>query len=405
MAKRLHRFPVSGLAALLVCVPLIPPQTAIAISRRIIPAEQAVNGVTLKVWPGYGLTLSFLSVQEVIQQAWLGDPSRISLTSDGQLCPPGGPQGCTGKGAQVLYLRQIRPIAFPDLTRSADGGTLLTVITEARGSRRLYQFQILPAPGVPDYTSVEVQQGGPSLSEFVRRPKPAAGAAIARRSVPPTPPIKSALPPPTADPVPQSIPPTPTAIPPATPGVTSIKTAPTPTAILSTPSPSGPAVSATAAFPGATPASSPAAPTPLTVSTAAPGATTPNAATGKESVDTALVPSSPPSSTPTAVTFNASTSGAAASSKLSFPGATSALPSAVALRTPQAIAIQDANATAMGLVVAKQKGQIHPHTSLWAKVQDAIYLLRRGSSRDQAARRSGVPMSVLNQLIQWGSDG
>lgn len=59
----------------------------------------------------------------------------------------------------------------------------------------------------------------------------------------------------------------------------------------------------------------------------------------------------------------------------------------------------------MGLVVAKQKGQIHPHTSLWAKVQDAIYLLRRGSSRDQAARRSGVPMSVLNQLIQWGSDG
>jgi hypothetical protein len=65
-------------------------------------------------------------------------------------------------------------------------------------------------------------------------------------------------------------------------------------------------------------------------------------------------------------------------------------------------AIDDANATAFGLVVAKQKGQIAPNTTTWKKAQGAIRQLRLGKNREEAARRSGIDMSVLNQLIEWG---
>jgi hypothetical protein len=65
-------------------------------------------------------------------------------------------------------------------------------------------------------------------------------------------------------------------------------------------------------------------------------------------------------------------------------------------------AINDANAVAFGLVVAKHEGQIKPNTSTWRKAQDAISLLRRGKTRQEAAQRAGIPMPLLTQLIEWG---
>lgn len=67
-------------------------------------------------------------------------------------------------------------------------------------------------------------------------------------------------------------------------------------------------------------------------------------------------------------------------------------------------AIEDANAAAFGLVVAKREGQITPHTPTWRKAQDAIFLLRHGKTRQEAARRAGIPISVLMQLIAWGQN-
>ncbi len=67
-------------------------------------------------------------------------------------------------------------------------------------------------------------------------------------------------------------------------------------------------------------------------------------------------------------------------------------------------AIKDANAVALGLVVAKHEGQIKPHTSTWRKSQDAISLLRRGKTRQEAAQRAGIPMPLLTQLIEWGQN-
>ncbi|MFQ4145850.1 hypothetical protein [Chlorogloeopsis sp. ULAP02] len=66
--------------------------------------------------------------------------------------------------------------------------------------------------------------------------------------------------------------------------------------------------------------------------------------------------------------------------------------------------ISDANAVVRGLVVARREGKIKPHTRTWRQTQDAIILLRRGKTRQEAATRAKVPMSLLTQLIEWGQN-
>ena len=63
---------------------------------------------------------------------------------------------------------------------------------------------------------------------------------------------------------------------------------------------------------------------------------------------------------------------------------------------------QDANALVRGLSVAYQQGKINPNGQMWRRVQTAVQLLQQGSSREAAARRAGVPLSVLNILIANG---
>lgn len=66
--------------------------------------------------------------------------------------------------------------------------------------------------------------------------------------------------------------------------------------------------------------------------------------------------------------------------------------------------VDDANATAVGLVVAKREGQIKPYSPMWRKAQDAIFLLRHGETRRQAARRAGIPKAMLMRLLKWGQN-
>ncbi|EAZ91783.1 hypothetical protein [Crocosphaera chwakensis] len=71
-------------------------------------------------------------------------------------------------------------------------------------------------------------------------------------------------------------------------------------------------------------------------------------------------------------------------------------------RLAQEVSIQIANDIAYGLVVAHDKQQIRYGTRMYRKVQTAINLLRRGAGLNGASRRSGVPRSTLDQLMQWG---
>ncbi|MDJ0661351.1 MAG: hypothetical protein QNJ42_17950 [Crocosphaera sp.] len=73
-------------------------------------------------------------------------------------------------------------------------------------------------------------------------------------------------------------------------------------------------------------------------------------------------------------------------------------------RLAQEVSIQIANDIAYGLVIAHDKKQIRYGTRMYRKVQTAINLLRRGAGLNGASRRSGVPRSVLDQLMKWGQE-
>lgn len=67
-----------------------------------------------------------------------------------------------------------------------------------------------------------------------------------------------------------------------------------------------------------------------------------------------------------------------------------------------AIQRNDANALAFGLAEAGRKGQVKPGSTTWNKVQDAIKLLRRGKTRDEAISLSQVDKTTFYQLLEWG---
>jgi hypothetical protein len=64
--------------------------------------------------------------------------------------------------------------------------------------------------------------------------------------------------------------------------------------------------------------------------------------------------------------------------------------------------IQDANALARGLTIAKRQGLIAQNAPDWDKTQSVIALLRLGNSREASARRANMPLSAVNQLIELG---
>lgn len=127
---------------------------------------QGINsgGIELKVWQGYGLTINFIPTGETIKQVWIGDPSRISFTSNGSLCQKtdnsslnDSASNCGQVNATVIFLRQIKPISFPNMTNSIDGSTQITVITSGSDGQKQYQFKLIPATGQPSYTSLVIK--------------------------------------------------------------------------------------------------------------------------------------------------------------------------------------------------------------------------------------------------------
>ncbi|PMB27576.1 hypothetical protein [Fischerella thermalis] len=122
---------------------------------------QGISGlnVELKVHSGYGLTINFISTGEKIKQIWIGDPSHFAFTSNGGCTHTNAAnQECSNENATVLFLRQIKPINFPNLIASKDGSTQLTVITsDDSGQQKQYLFRLIPASGKPAYTSLVIK--------------------------------------------------------------------------------------------------------------------------------------------------------------------------------------------------------------------------------------------------------
>jgi hypothetical protein len=147
---------------------LASPNPAQAMAFRQVAANQGrgANGAavpTLDVSATWGLTISFLKTNELIQQVRVGDPSRLVVDFDAPLASGGaGAASSVGSntGATIIYLRQLSEPLDLDLrlTKAARNTKQvpLTVLTvDNAGSRKMYQFRLLLDRDT-DYSTVEI---------------------------------------------------------------------------------------------------------------------------------------------------------------------------------------------------------------------------------------------------------
>jgi hypothetical protein len=121
--------------------------------------ETPVYGIQLGT--SQGVNLSFLKTGETIQRVWLNDPSRVVIDFDGCLSnnqADAGSGGCANGTASIIHIRQLSdPIEFPGIAVSGNGRTVfLTVITNASGTSKIYQFQLALGGSTPPYSLVEI---------------------------------------------------------------------------------------------------------------------------------------------------------------------------------------------------------------------------------------------------------
>ncbi len=137
------------------------PVPAVASGTRSISTSdaQGVNGKTLQllIHPGYDLTIDFLGLNEIIVDATLADPSNFVFNGlVGNLCPKFASTQCEGNGSRLIRIRQIKPINFEHITRSADGSTTLTLVTQSQQGFKVYKFILKKGRGKPSFDHISV---------------------------------------------------------------------------------------------------------------------------------------------------------------------------------------------------------------------------------------------------------
>ena len=149
-----------------------------AVLRSIFSCQaQGLGGAipTVKVWYQNGTNLSFIPAGETIKKVWLDDPSRVTLDFDGPMCINFGGQGdsngsdggdCENSAASVIHMRRVKKLDIPGIPpQENDSKTLLTVVTEGGGKRKLYTFRVIYGEGMPEYNTMAVFADPPSSSE------------------------------------------------------------------------------------------------------------------------------------------------------------------------------------------------------------------------------------------------
>lgn len=119
-------------------VAVVNPSQVKAVQVRKVSSQMAQNGISLQVAKGYGLTINFQQTGEQITQSWLSDPSRIVFKVQNQ----------------VVFIRRIKPIKFPSITRNKDGSTQFVVLTTSKQGQKQYTFKLIPTETNPEYTSI-----------------------------------------------------------------------------------------------------------------------------------------------------------------------------------------------------------------------------------------------------------
>lgn len=385
----------------------LPSGSVLALPTRTIFAEQAQgvsgSGINLEVPPGYGLTINFIDTGETVKQAWIGDPSRFVFSSNGNLCPQGlQDSNCTNTGATVIFLRQIKPVDFPGLVSSSDGGTQLTLITEGTEGQKQYSFGLsVVSRGKPKYTTLIIKPDSqkqdevpliPSRQPPVAHPSvldqlPTTTSSIQRQTAFAQNPSSNTTT--TEQPLAVPIPP-----PSFARAATRVPSDPTPQTDWTPESPKQPVRASTPKR----------SPTSTKLATRSTTVVTPNlpSSSRKVSQQSRAAIRSPLTTKPQQRTAKPKVH-RITNSRVTRERTTVAINSSVVRvnKKPQQ-STDDANAIAFGLRTANENGQIKTRSAMWRKAQSAIRLLRRGKTRVEAAQIANIPQNTLEQLIKWG---
>lgn len=389
----------SSIAALLIVGAIATPVRAQQQPAMLTVTPEQGQGLTgiapnVQVWAGRATAIDFSRIGERITQIFLADPSRLTYTTDVPV---------ESGMASTVFLRQISPLNFPNLTKAYV--TNLFVKTQSKdGQLHLYTFNILPGQKQSTYSGLAIAPAPKSAGSFVLQVgsfRPATlddierglGVALRRGYTPASDPIvtkvrdflalarnetnnRSLVEIATGQQVSLSVltelgklgieasmlntPPTRVQDTPAKAGVNDTNIAPAPRTASTTPTPKA---------------------------TALKGAIAPTTAPTRTIVNLHSAPTQPKVKgdrvlpIKTQAERTPATTGAA---KLSQE------------------AINDINALRKGLQVARSKKQINYGTTKWKQAQSIILWLAHGDSREEAARKAGVSIETVTQLIKWG---
>ena len=112
---------------------------------RDAPIESACRGeVPVVVHSGMGAAIDFTQIGKVVQRAWLGDPSKVTLDTDRPL----------EEGSSVLFLRRIEGLDFDGLP--ATSTTVLTTVIVDADSSEVCQFPVSYSSDTPTFTSLRL---------------------------------------------------------------------------------------------------------------------------------------------------------------------------------------------------------------------------------------------------------
>jgi hypothetical protein len=103
-----------------------------------VSAMEAMQPINAEVGKGYGLFINFRQLEEEVTGVLVGDPTAITFHHNNGF----------------VFIRQIKPINFPAITRSADGGTQLVVLTNSQYGSKQYVFRLIPVDKTATYSGI-----------------------------------------------------------------------------------------------------------------------------------------------------------------------------------------------------------------------------------------------------------
>ncbi|MEB3218975.1 MAG: hypothetical protein VKN72_22445 [Nostocales cyanobacterium 94392] len=127
-------------------------QSVKQIPQGVATGHNSPNIPKIELSPGYGVNISFIKSDEIVEKVWLDNPTFASLDVDGCLSTEG--RECDKEGATVIHLRRITPLKVPQLPNS--NTSLLTVVTKGKPGRKVYLFEVRIEGKTPTYHTLEI---------------------------------------------------------------------------------------------------------------------------------------------------------------------------------------------------------------------------------------------------------